>query len=606
MVKNILIATPQPAFGELLRLSLEESGRYRVRLVQSGREALASADHVIFTLAVLDATLDSPAMVYVAQSLRKGLPNLRLLVIPSAEENPTDLKIDGMVSQPFYAPELLETIDHLTIESNAPSPVLPLPKPIGGLIQQTGPVFMNPGRTARRLEDFLHNSNAPGVLVILSRRPWASAGELSPAAMDEVAALMARYTESNEGVDLARFVHLSADGNEYLIYATPLTDGLVLALVYQNNTPLSVIRTQAGRLSRLLRQPFTSTAPGNLPFQPAAGRAAAQPTWSSTHQQSAAVATAAPPQCWSEEAELPEENDGQELGLKNQALGLMDMLSEMPSPNPPVGPEIINSDWVQAAPRPAPQTDEFLFPWEVEAERKDAGQTLSPQPNPPPSQHLPGSPQAGAAEVEEGLAETTLDAAGEISDVTPFDATLAISGRGSSLPTTRVLGSQPRLTSAQVASLEQTRPVILRSLQSIQQAQPLVPALSRLAYTCVLIPRLPGHLLVGQPAEQLTGWLPQLCLAYAWRLEGLLIRPEYLQWTVHVAPAISPGNVIRLIRQQSSRRIFSQFPQYEIDNPSGDFWAPGYLIISGFQPPSHNLVQDFIRQTRQRQGTWLA
>lgn len=73
-----------------------------------------------------------------------------------------------------------------------------------------------------------------------------------------------------------------------------------------------------------------------------------------------------------------------------------------------------------------------------------------------------------------------------------------------------------------------------------------------------------------------------------------------------MVPAISPGNVIRLIRQQASRRIFLQFSQYvEIENPSGDFWAPGFLIISGFQPPSVHLVQDFIRQTRTRQSSWM-
>ena len=147
--------------------------------------------------------------------------------------------------------------------------------------------------------------------------------------------------------------------------------------------------------------------------------------------------------------------------------------------------------------------------------------------------------------------------------------------------------------------------MLVRSLAPFQTGETTTPTMAHLAYTCVLLPRLPGHALEGFLADRLTDWLPQLCLAYGWRLEAMLLRPEYLQWTVQVAPAISPGNVVRLIRQQTTRRVFSQFPQLEVENPSGDFWAPGYLIISGFQPPSLHLVQDFIRQTRLRQGPWF-
>ena len=578
MAKNILVATSQPAFGALLRLNLEESGRYRVRLVSSGREALASASHIVFSLAILDAALNGPPMKYIAQGLRKTLPNLHVLVISPSEglapELMTDLKIDRTVSQPFYAPDLLETLDQLTLEPKAPAPVSPSQKPIAAWVQQPGTVFMDARRASRQLEDFLQDSSAPGVLVILSRQPWALAGELSPAAMEEVASILARYTQSNEGADLARFVHLSSDGNEYLIYATPLTDGLVLALIYEINTPLTVIRSQAGRLSRLLRQPNESAPPA-----------------------------AAPPRNLVEEAELPQEIDEEYPGLSTEAQRLANLLSEMPSPNPPVGPEMINSDWVQAAPVPAPETEEFLFPWEVEADHNAAAQTQGIPTGAPQPQAASAPPQARSTEVEQGQAETTLTAVDKARDARSSDATPAIPSRRPGHPVEHTTASQPQVPSTQAASLEQTRPVMLRSQPSIQPAEPLMPAFSRLAYTCVLIPRLPGHLLIDQPAEQLIGWLPQLCLAYGWRLEGLLIRPEYLQWTVQVAPAISPGNVIRLIRQQSSRRIFSQFPQFEIDNPSGDFWAPGYLIISGYQPPPFNLVHDFIRQTRQRQGS---
>jgi hypothetical protein len=38
------------------------------------------------------------------------------------------------------------------------------------------------------------------------------------------------------------------------------------------------------------------------------------------------------------------------------------------------------------------------------------------------------------------------------------------------------------------------------------------------------------------------------------------------------------------------------------ENPSGDFWAPGYLIMGGTQPHPPQLVKDYIKRTRSQQG----
>ncbi len=128
------------------------------------------------------------------------------------------------------------------------------------------------------------------------------------------------------------------------------------------------------------------------------------------------------------------------------------------------------------------------------------------------------------------------------------------------------------------------------------------PSLYNLTYACVLIPRLKEHYLTGNRASRLSEWVTQLCLAFGWRLEQLSIRPEYVQWIVNVPPSTSPGYLIRIIRQHTSRRMFSDFPRLESTNPSGDFWAPGYLIMNGNQPPPVKLITDFIQNSRKRQG----
>jgi REP element-mobilizing transposase RayT len=123
-----------------------------------------------------------------------------------------------------------------------------------------------------------------------------------------------------------------------------------------------------------------------------------------------------------------------------------------------------------------------------------------------------------------------------------------------------------------------------------------------LTYICILIPASPQHLLTGQLADKLTLWVPELCSSFGWNLKGLAVRPEYLQWIVRVAPTVSPSGLIRIIRQNTSIRISSLSDKYRIHSPEEDFWAPGYLMGRGSQPPAAQFLQSYIERTRHNQG----
>jgi hypothetical protein len=60
--------------------------------------------------------------------------------------------------------------------------------------------------------------------------------------------------------------------------------------------------------------------------------------------------------------------------------------------------------------------------------------------------------------------------------------------------------------------------------------------------------------------------------------------------------------LMRVMRQQTSEKIFSEIPRLKRENPSGDFWAPGYLIMGGLQPHPSQLIKEYLKQTRDRQG----
>jgi REP element-mobilizing transposase RayT len=124
---------------------------------------------------------------------------------------------------------------------------------------------------------------------------------------------------------------------------------------------------------------------------------------------------------------------------------------------------------------------------------------------------------------------------------------------------------------------------------------------SELTYACVLAPKLPQHHLVGELASFLNRCVIQVGKAFGWQLKHLAIRPNYLHWVISIPPGSSPGYMVRIMRDHTSHRVFTQFPLFTQDNLTGDFWASGYLIVNGKYPLSHQLVEDFINKIRRRQ-----
>jgi DNA-binding response OmpR family regulator/REP element-mobilizing transposase RayT len=147
---------------------------------------------------------------------------------------------------------------------------------------------------------------------------------------------------------------------------------------------------------------------------------------------------------------------------------------------------------------------------------------------------------------------------------------------------------------AQVKSTEETRAPETVRIQSTK--------MYNLSYACVLIPRLPQHTLTGDLGRRMSEWLQTIHLAFGWRLVHLAVRPSYLLWVSAVSPKTSAAGLIKTVRKQTSGWIFLDFPRLEKDNPSGEFWAPGYMAITTGQLPSAEELQVFIQNTRSSQG----
>jgi REP element-mobilizing transposase RayT len=346
-----------------------------------------------------------------------------------------------------------------------------------------------------------HISLGPGIheaIITYTNEMWAYTGHLSVEAAQEISATTIHFWNSGENGDLARFIRLKTDGQQYFLYATHLSGSLVLTLIYDSNMPFSRIRFQTSQLARMLAGNSRDT-----PNEP--------PPGGST--------------------------------LKNQS-------SESETSN-----KLVAGTPVSSKSRPSPEAGKDVFP--------------------PPEK-----------------TEDTLTQTGDSRPVPGLEADAGKPGVKSEN------SNRPEMLDARETRKRESFDLADHPGSGFEQ---VAGGISNLTYIVVLIPRLPHHKLAGDLAVRINLWMPQLCLAFGWKLERILILPDHLEWTVRLPPDISPVKMLDIVCQHTSQRIFNRFPYLAEENPSGDFWAPGFLIATSPGEFTSEKLNDYIARIRKQQ-----
>ena len=539
MTNSLLIVSADTSFAKVLLHGLEQEG-YRVQIVKGKGEAVVRADEVNCSLAFLDMDLGERAVLDIGKALRMLNPGIRLIIL-SREDSPS--KLDEirpwlLSPKPYFLPDVLNMLNNKSTPISQPirKPQASAPAP-SNEVQMSNPALpwlQDVTKAAQHLTRLTLESSAQAALITRGDNLWAYAGQLSQGAAKELAVTVTRHWDGQKGSDLLRFVRLEATKAEHMLYATRIADDVVLALVFDAETPFSTIRTQAGQLAQSLSIPGAEGL--ETPFE----------------QKQMQASYDAP-------TEYLDEEGAEDLNFPN----ISDILADVPPPIPNGTMSQMENEQEWGT-RPSPSRSSQYSRESSPAVRVN-DLLVSNQNNEQTVEHV----------------------------VQDFDATMPSKSRPR--PETPIRRPMP-------GELDETRPHSITEVAGRVMLEPISPGLYNLTYACLLVPRFSSHYLTGDMSDRLSEWLPQICIAFGWRLEYLAVRPEYVQWVVNVPPATSPGYLMRIMRQQTSEKIFIEFPRKKKENPSGDFWAPGYLIMGGTQPHPPQLVKDYIKQTRTRQG----
>jgi REP element-mobilizing transposase RayT len=403
------------------------------------------------------------------------------------------------------------------------------------------PWLKDDSKAAQFLAHLIIGSSAQAYLITRNGEVWAYAGQLSDRTVNEVVQIINENWDDQKNEELLRFVNLRSTTTEYLLYATKLIDNMILALVFDYDTPFSAIRSQALNL--------TDTMLGKKSLNQA------------------------------EQARVPKAS-----GAPAEAAWEQSLTSSTPSNVVPHSP----------APHPNLEAQEELpeDSHEKDMEWRVAEHEGISRPEARPSEVIPASP---------GYREQVGVPADDISSSQDYSEAISTESQEVGEPSQVETGSPSRVEPPEIPDVGgRVRPIKIEASGSVT----FKPALYDFypSYACLLVPRFSSHRLTGTLANRLSEWLPNVCIAFGWRLDYLAIRPEYLQWIVKIPPATSLDVLTDTVREQTSSKIFFEFTGLQRENPSGDFWAPGYLIVGGSKPLAPEVVRNYITQIRQQQG----
>ncbi|MGD8406688.1 MAG: transposase [Anaerolineales bacterium] len=575
MKANLLVVTSQDSFGELIRQSLSVTGSFHVHVVDGKPDAVLTAEKENCTLAMMDMDLGEDAILEIGRSLRSINPDLNLVILADEELPPImdSIRPWVLLRKPFHLPDFVQLMravpaipDDLlkTLQARANFEVIKEQEFSTQEEQEMPdiPWLNDVSKAAQHLTRLTLESSAQAALITRDKELWAYAGQLSQNAANELASTVSRHWDGQKGNDLLRFVRLESTKAEHMLYATSMTFDVILALVFDAETPFSTIRSQANSLAQSLAVAKTGPVPSMERTPP------------------------------SEEEQVQVEYEADEYDESSEDLeipSIAEILNEVP---PPIPPERVEADMPQMS-LDEEVEDEVSLDQDLDP---SAAVTRPSTPLPERSNRSPSKESSPAIHLQDlALEDGVEDQQESLQDFADELAATLPSKSQRRRPDTPVRPPAP-------GELDETRPHSITEVGRQILTESSSASMAQLNYACLLVPRFTAHYMTGDLADRLSEWMPDICIAFAWRLEFLAVRPEYLQWVVNVTPHTSPGYLMRIIRQQTSDKIFADFPRLKRENPSGDFWAPGYLIMGGLQPHPPQLVKDYIKQTRLRQG----
>jgi DNA-binding response OmpR family regulator len=573
MQRYILAISPDAKLLMQIQSHLQEGGRFSVVSASSGGQALELSVNQDFDLAILDAEISDVPFVPLSRELVARSPNIKLLVF-APQNNPrhpalTGLLANGFLSKPFFGPEVSEKISQALSDSNRSTAQIQ-----SEAAEIARAWVQNPEIGAKQIEQILASTTALAGMLLLRGQVLANSGLLTQESNANIVNYLNRYWANIQSGELFRYLTMEHEASSYIIYAAPLIKDTAIALVYNSQKSIQEIRSEVTRLRKAFVEKYSTTSQLRSTFPsavlPQDQGNSGEPAVPLRHRVSTNPLSGqpvAPPQ--------PDETAFEEGLTEKEIQNLNQIISEMPAPDPELETPVFQE--------PAFSAGESWTPMEKLEGEEEGSSVMEPakvwdtRPVSTPEEEIEEQPSVNPPEKSEGFPDFDF--------VLPWE-------KGSSA---NIEQEVPAFTDLPPLPVTEKEPFALGDTEPVHAIHPdiLFP------YTFLMFPADPGQFITRDLAALCNKNMPQLLSSFGWQMNAISVRPLYLQWSALIPPLCRISETVADIRLQLNTLFFTNHPALLQANPEGDFWLPGYFALSGVNPPSNRMINDFIVLYRQ-------
>lgn len=243
MQSSVLVVAPQASFGELIRQSLEETGRYRVEVAHQAADGIQRCGRGSFQLVLLDGDLPDAHIQQLAAEIRAARPGARIAAfLPDGPAGNGSPAVDAVLGKPFYLPDLLAAVRQL----------IPPERASDGGAWPSG-AEEDQALLARAASA----SQALGAVLLRGGEVRAAAGCAGSEWSRELAGLFQGRGGGLPGLETVTYRPAPGGSGRVLVYTVGWGDDSLMALIFDEGVPYSAARARARQALQRTGEPST-------------------------------------------------------------------------------------------------------------------------------------------------------------------------------------------------------------------------------------------------------------------------------------------------------------------------------------------------------------
>jgi CheY-like chemotaxis protein len=252
---SILVVTPLTDLGELICDSLKDLADCLLfssvsKTISYGRKIEESQQ------AILDMEMGEMRLLDLGRALRRINPSIKIVVL-SKEEPSTELESIQpwkFLRKPLLLQDLLVALGYESSDQDISSNIIDLVKENDGASESL--YWLNDSVSAtRHLASMIEKCSAQEALLIQNYALWSYTGKLSEDSVREVDHYISKSWGKEYKAEYMRYVRLETTHTDHALFAVIIAVGVILALVFDAEFPISKARTQTNELANSLLLP---------------------------------------------------------------------------------------------------------------------------------------------------------------------------------------------------------------------------------------------------------------------------------------------------------------------------------------------------------------